>query len=479
MIGKERVVARAEWLPGGNLWWSQFKVTVTNVSGAVLDNPVIAFEIALDQQVNPGYGLDWVQKGTTLEGRLVAEKRRLLDGESQEFTVGVRGNGKALGPLPHGFKVNGLCADPARERESRAAKPSPEPGDWDVPRALFVDLTAWPTPKCATYQAESGLEGFFLGSLGAIPQGDKKVYWGGRMSVTDSEDAREHSGDAAVSPYNRVDLQAFQARGGTAILSFGGASSVPLEAEETDVQKIAALYEAILRHQGVRHLDFAFEVGFLEGTAGPARHLAALSLLRDARPELKVSYTLPVEGAPGAPEGFHEAGIRFLRALSRSGIEPSLINGRVKAWGQTSPPEADEGFLRALQGMHRHLSQAFPKWEAQKVWRRMGVCLMLDPSPPSKAAALEQLRRWVGLAREKNLGCLSGADAARDRLQGFGFAKLLAASEPRKPGGLQGVPPGERIPFKGSPLHEPVRHALGLLEAAAALERKARGGGTI
>ncbi|ADO75953.1 chitinase [Stigmatella aurantiaca] len=464
MSGKERVVARAEWLPGGNLWWSQFKVTLTNVSGTVLDNPVIAFEIAPDQQVNNGYGLDWVQKGTTLEGRLVAEKRRIPDGESREFTVGVTGNGKALGPLPHGFKVNGLCADPSREREAPAVKPSLEPGEWDVPRALFVDFNAWPTPKCTTYLAECGVEGFFLGSLGAIPRGDRKVYWGGCMSVTDSEDAREHSGDATVSPYNRVDIQALQARGGTAILSFGGASSVPLETEETQVQKIAALYEAILRNYGARHLDFAFEESFLEGTAGPARHLAALSLLRDARPELKLSYTLPVEVVSGAPEGFSEVGLRFLRALARSGIEPSLINGLFKASGHQASQEADAGFSRALQGMHRHLSQAFPKWEAPKVWRRMGACLTLGEAPPGRAAALEHLQRWVALAREKNLGCVSGGNAARDRSQGYGFAKLLT-----KPGGLSDVP-------RGSSLQEPFRHALGLIEAAAALERKARDG---
>jgi chitinase len=308
---------------------------------------------------------------------------------------------------------------PAVQEPPRAA----ESGDWDVPRAMGVDFTQGPTLAGTAYAAESGLEGFIL-----------------RM------------GEASLACGHRADIEAFLGRERTAVLSLGGAE--PLEAREADVPRISATYEALVRRHGVRHLDFHFQGAFLDEPGGPERHAAALARLRAALPELQISYTLPGVVVPGVREGFSGAAVRFLHTLARSGAEPALVSGWVKEFGPGAPLEPDVCWTRALTGMHRHLSTVFLKWEPRKVWRRLGACPLLGPQSGGRAFTPEHLRRLLAFAQERNLGCVSGWEATHDRALGFGFSKLLASAPP------------------SSPLNDPVLHALGLLEAAAALERK-------
>ncbi|SEU30274.1 hypothetical protein [Stigmatella erecta] len=326
------------------------------------------------------------------------------------------------------------------ERFARAREALEEtPGDWDVPRAMAVDFSRGPTPACTAYAAESGLDGFFL-----------------------------QMGEASIACGHQADIQAFQARGGTAILSIGGAAEL-LEAREADVPKVAACYEAMVRHHGVRHLDFHIPGVFLDEPVGPERHALVVARLRAALPGLQVSYTLPGVVVPGVREGFSGAAVRFLHTLARGGVEPALINGWVKEFGPGAPLEADACWTRALYGMHRHLSAAFLRWDARKVWRRLGARPVLSLHPGGRTFTLEHLRRLVAFAQERHLGCVSGWEAADDRGQGFGFSRLIAAYRP----GQVPPPPAEGW---GSSLHDPVLHALGLLEAAAALERKTHNG---
>jgi chitinase len=315
--------------------------------------------------------------------------------------------------------------------------PGAEPGDWDVPRAMAVDFTGGPTPGATSYPAESGLKGFFL-----------------------------QMGEASLACGHQADIQAFQAQGGTAILSIGGAG--PLEARETGIPAIAAHYEALVRRHGVRHLDFHFQGRFLDEPVSQERHAAALARLRTALPALKVSYTLPAVVVPGVREGFSGAAVRFLHTLARSGAEPALVNGHAREFGPGAPPEADGCWQRALLGMHRHLAAAFPRWEARKVWRRLGACPVFGPLPEGHRLTPEHLRRLVAFAQERDLGCVVGWEAGHDRGQGFGFSRLLAAL----PEDVWVYPPQGPEARAGTALNDPVAHALGLLEAAAALERK-------
>ncbi|GEN10174.1 hypothetical protein MFU01_52110 [Myxococcus fulvus] len=307
----------------------------------------------------------------------------------------------------------------------QTAVPLPDQGDWDVRRAPFIDFTAYPTPQVKVYQEESGLDGFFLGFLVAQPGGDKKVYWGGFPSMDDSNTGISYPGDLTVSDYGKDDMKVFTANGGKVVLSFGGASNVPLEAEETDIAKIVATYEGILRNfmidgkNMVTHFDFDFEGAFIHDPVGQDRHVAAISQVLAKHPYLKTSYTLPVDGAPGSLEGFNEGGVKLLQKLFDAGVEPSLINGMLMEFGQTSPPDAYDCCVLGLEGMHRQIRSVFTTWNDAKVWRRIGACPMFGRHINGKEFTLENMDKLIAYANDKDIGCLSGWDATRDRNQGM------------------------------------------------------------
>ncbi|WP_239341001.1 fibronectin type III domain-containing protein [Frankia sp. CiP3] len=304
--------------------------------------------------------------------------------------------------------VSGNRSDLSEEISATTTAPLPDLGDWDARRAPFVDYTAWPNPKIAEYGSLSGIDAFFTGFLVAQPSGDKKVYWGGYPSL----------GEATTSDFGKEDMNAFTAHGGKVILSFGGASNVPLEDVETDVSRIAATYRAILANYGATYFDFDFEGGFIHNQPGLERHVAAISQVLATQPALKISYTLPVDGAPGSLVGFNDGGVRLLQLLADAGIQPSLINGMLMEFGQTSPPDAYECCVIALNGMFTQIAAAWPGWDEQKVWRRIGACPMFGRHINGKIFTLDHMRRLVDFARTNNLGCLSGWDASRDYNQG-------------------------------------------------------------
>ena len=301
--------------------------------------------------------------------------------------------------------VSGNHSECSAPIDVRTLADLPDPGDWDAPRAPFVDYTAYPSPQLTQYREDSGCDAFFTGFLVAVPGGDRKLYWGGYHD--------------ALGDFGREDIAAFRDQGGVPVLSFGGASNVPIEAEETDVSRIVTAYEGVLTNYGATHLDFDFEGGFIHDYPGQDRHVEAICRLLRDRPELKISYTLPVDGAPGSLEGFNEGGVRLLQRLAEDGIQPSLITGMLMEFGQTSPPDAYECCVIALNGMFRQISAIWPEWDQAKVWRRIGACPMFGRHINGKEFTLDHMARLLEFAREKQLGALSGWDATRDRNQGL------------------------------------------------------------
>ncbi|HYO51485.1 fibronectin type III domain-containing protein [Archangium sp.] len=306
--------------------------------------------------------------------------------------------------------------------QARTTEPLPDMGDWTVRRAPFVDYTAWPTPQVAAYSEQSdGLDGYFLGFLVAIGGGDRKVYWGGNKVPVDSnigDGGTEFPGDATQSDYGKEDIARFRAKGGKVILSFGGASGVPVEEEETNVETLVNTYDAIINNYQVTHLDFDFEGGFISNKEALDRHIQAIIGVRLKHPELQVSYTLPADGQPGVLEGFNSDGVAFINALAEAGVEPSLFNGMLMEFGERSPTDLFEACRIGLEGMHQQIKTAFPHWSDAKVWRRMGACPMFGKNNNRKVFTLENQRQLVTYALEKGLGCLAGWDATRDANQG-------------------------------------------------------------
>ncbi|MBN9685699.1 MULTISPECIES: fibronectin type III domain-containing protein [unclassified Corallococcus] len=319
--------------------------------------------------------------------------------------------------------IVGKRSQESAELTARTGQTLPDHGDWTVRRSPFVDYTAGETPKMLEALEQAGLDGVTLAFLvagsgsGTDP---KQVYWGGYAELTDSSDGAQYQAEGTTSHYGKQDLEAFRQKGGQVVISFGGASNHPLEENEHDVAKIAAIYSGVVKNYGVRHIDFDFEGGFINNVAALDRHIAAITQVLREDPTLQVSYTLAVDGAPGSLEGFNPDGERFVHALAEAGIEPSLITGMLMEFGQSAPlDDPYQCCVYALNGMHRQIQAAFPHWSAEKVWRRIGACPMYGTNNNTRIFFhLSDMEKLVRFAHEKNLGNMSGWDLTRDRNQG-------------------------------------------------------------
>ncbi|MFE5494766.1 hypothetical protein ACFQ7Z_33085 [Streptomyces virginiae] len=274
---------------------------------------------------------------------------------------------------------------------------------WSVPRAPFVNYTSWPTPNLETFRKESGVDGFIVGSLGAVRGADEKIYWGTNTTL----------GDAATSSFGRQDFAAVAAARGRVILSFGGADTMPVESVESNVAQITDTYLAIIEKYDVGHVDFDLEGGFVDDDRVRSRHVAAVRAVLQARPELQISYTLPVDGAPGLLEGFTPSGVGFLRSLADAGIRPSLVNAQAMEFGAGAPADLFDATVVALKGAHRQLSQIWSNPDSSEVWRGMGVCPAFGLRNDG-TFTLQNMRQLLAFATERNIGCLSGLDIVRD-----------------------------------------------------------------
>lgn len=394
----------------------------------------LAWEPSTDNVAVGGYEVDAKAAGGTTQTSRTETPSSTVGGltPATAYTIQIRAH-----------DISGNYSGYSRPHTASTSESLPDMGDWDVRRAPFVDYTAWPNPQLAEYGKQSGLDGYFAGFLVARPGGDKKVYWGGFEAL----------GEATTSDYGRADFAKFQATGGKVVLSFGGASNVPFEAEQTDVSAIVATYKGILANYKVSHVDFDFEGAFIHDYAAQDRHIAAVGQLLEDQSGLKISYTLPVDGAPGSLVGFNYGGARLLLKLADAGIEPSLINGMLMEFGQTAPPDAYDCCVNALNGMFAQISATWTSWSAAKVWRRIGGCPMFGRHINGKAFTLTNQSQLVDFARHHSLGALSGWDATRDYNQGtlpecdnlngndvsrctyvvqppFGFSKLIATYQP-------------------------------------------------
>ena len=190
-------------------------------------------------------------------------------------------------------------AGPARWQTGTQIKGSP-----------FVDATSWPTPPIDQWSNDSGVKGYFLGfvtaalaskSIGHTSKNttEVKACWGGSLNIYDGNNGESYNGDVTVSDYYKSYINNIRAKGGDVILSFGGVSNEPIEGPITDIKKIVDIYLKTINNYKLTAIDFDFESGFLAHNEALNRHISAITEVIKAKPELKISYTLPVDGTTG------------------------------------------------------------------------------------------------------------------------------------------------------------------------------------
>jgi Glycosyl hydrolases family 18 len=193
---------------------------------------------------------------------------------------------------------------------------------------------------------------------------------------------------AASQPlgYYDADIAGLRKLGGNVIPSFGGYSADTFGSHDhgteiadscTSVQKIAAVYEQVVRTLGVTRLDMDVESDAETYAAGINRRDEAIAIAQRwaARHgiRLQIQFTLPVE-----PDGVESAGLSVLRNAIADGVQVYSVN--IMVFDYYLPHEGVMDMSRtaitAANAVHAELARLYPHLSSRQIWRMEAMTML-------------------------------------------------------------------------------------------------------
>jgi hypothetical protein len=294
--------------------------------------------------------------------------------------------------------------------------------------APYVDMTAYPPFSVAAGSKQTGTQYYTLAFV--VSKGNACTgAWGGIVVPT----------DPTYGPYVRKQFAAIRARGGDAILSFGGAAGSELALTCPDAASLAAAYQADIDYYGVSHVDFDIEGAAVDDLPSVARRSAALAAMEAHYAQLgkpiSVSYTLPVN-----PTGMPGDVLNVVKSAIAAGAAIDIVNiMTMDFYGSAPNPKgrmADYAIESARSTAKQLKNAGFPL--GSNPYASIGVTPMIgvndDPKEIFEPADARRLLAW---ARQNGLGRLSFWAAQRDKACKHGaqdYASDVCSGIAQKPG---------------------------------------------
>jgi Glycosyl hydrolases family 18 len=292
----------------------------------------------------------------------------------------------------------------------------------------------WTRDHIAREAERSGAHHFTLAFIQVPRRGSCRPTWNG-----------DRNRPTSAGGY-RAGIAALRRAGGSVIPSFGGYSAdhalTEIADSCTDVTKLAAAYESVVRTYGVTRLDMDVEDRSLGHLKGIDRRNVAMRMVerwaaRTGR-RVRLSYTLPVE-----PGGLESDAMHVLRNAIRDGTRVDVVNIMAFDYydGTTDMLAAAESAARAV---HRQLGTLYPGRTSRRRWAMEGITLMpgIDDYPHktevtslADASALRAFAGRMGIGtlsiwaiQRDNGGCpgVLGSDSCSGIAQGdWAFSHIL------------------------------------------------------
>ncbi|MFD7993963.1 chitinase [Streptomyces mexicanus] len=213
-------------------------------------------------------------------------------------------------------------------------------------------------------------------------------------------------GDSAVK--NRID--ALKKSGATVRVSFGGASGKELAATCGSVSALAKAYGRALDAAGAEQADFDIEGDELADSASVALRSQAIRQLQRRRPDLKVSFTLPV-----MPSGLDDDGLALLESANTYDVRVSTVNLMTMNYGESYTGDMGAYAITAANAAHAQLKKVFGLSDAA-TWQGMALTSMIGVNDVAgETFTLSDAARVRAFAEEKKIAWVSMWSAFRDR----------------------------------------------------------------
>ena len=258
----------------------------------------------------------------------------------------------------------------------------------------------WTNSSLSSLASQSGAKYFNLGFLQAESAGSCTLTWDGSQS--------------ADSPVYRSEIGQVKQGGGNVALAFGGQSAgnngTDIADACSDVNAIAADYEAVINTYHVTRLDMDVELNALNDSAGIARRNKAIAITEAWAAShgypLQIQYTLPVQ-----PSGLQPNALSVLQNAAQEGAKVSLVNIMTFDYYDL-PGGVDMGTAAtdAATNVHNQLAALYPNKSRQELYAMEGITFLpgIDDNPSkTEVTQVSDAKRILSFARDHSLGLLS------------------------------------------------------------------------
>lgn len=201
-------------------------------------------------------------------------------------------------------------------------------------------------------------------------------------------------------------IRALQSKGGEFIVATGGAVGPYLEHVCSSSSALAAGYKKILDVVGTRHLDVDVEAPINTDLV-----TKALAQVQRERPDVTVSFTLPVQGDDyGVTDAL---GTAILRTAKANGVRVDIVNPMTMEY-PTRNPDWGDSVIAAAEAVVGQMREIWPEKSSAELYKMLGVTPMIGRNFNGKVFEVKHARKLVQWANQKHIGLLSFWSAGRD-----------------------------------------------------------------
>ncbi|MEV0639194.1 chitinase [Streptomyces sp. NPDC050619] len=196
----------------------------------------------------------------------------------------------------------------------------------------------------------------------------------------------------------------------TVRVSFGGASGEELAASCDSASELAAAYGKALDAAGSTQADFDIEGDELADSGSVDLRSKAIAALQQERPDLEVSFTLPV-----MPSGFNADSLALLKSADEHDAQVSTVNLMTMNYGESYDGDMGTYALSAAKAAHAQLKKVFGLSDAG-AWRGMALTSMIGVNDVAgETFTLLDAAQVRTFAEEKEVAWVSMWSTLRDR----------------------------------------------------------------
>lgn len=213
-------------------------------------------------------------------------------------------------------------------------------------------------------------------------------------------------GDSAV----KSRISALTESGATVRVSFGGASGKELAATCDSASELAEAYGDALDAAGSTQADFDIEGDELTDSGSVALRSQAIAALQKERPDLEVSFTLPV-----MPSGLDSDSLALLASANTYDVQVSTVNLMTMNYGESYSGDMGGYAITSATAAHTQLKSVFGT-EDSVAWRGMALTSMIGTNDvANESFSLADAAQVRAFAEEKGISWVSMWSTFRDQ----------------------------------------------------------------